>query len=198
MRHLFLLPMLLVLPIVCGASAAQARDPGDSYLTLAVQGRHIDGQWDIALRDLDAAMSLDQDGDGQLTWDEVRSQHRAIAAYALQRLDLSTEQGRCSIAVAAQLIDRRDDDVYTVLRFHAECPNPVTTLAIAYRLFADADSSHRGLVQITRAGQTSTAIFGRDDARQEIGLGEPDRWTRFNARVQDAIGRLRDLKLPGL
>jgi hypothetical protein len=187
MRRLFLLLML------CGATAAQAHD---SYLNLAVQGRHIDGQWDIALRDLDSVISLDQNGDGQLTWDEVRSQHRAIAAYALQRLDLSTEQGRCSIAVAGQLIDRHDDEPYTVLRFHAECPDPVTTLAIAYRLFADADAPHRGLVQLSRAGQTSAAIFGPDDARQDIRLGEADRWTRFNVQVRDAIGRLRDMKLP--
>jgi len=192
-RRLALLPLLL-----CGAmAAAQAYEPGDSYLTLAVQGQHIDGQWDIALRDLDSAMGLDQDGDGRLTWDEVRNQHKTIAAYLLQRLDLSTEQGRCSVAVAGQLIDKRADGAYSVLRFHAECPNPVTTLAIAYRLFADVDAPHRGLVKISWGQQSSTTIFGPDDARQSIKLGEPDRWTRFNVRVRDAIDRLLGMKMPG-
>jgi hypothetical protein len=38
------------------------------------------GQWDIALRDLDYAIGLDQDGDGQLTWDEIRPpcRHRRL------------------------------------------------------------------------------------------------------------------------
>ena len=43
----------------------------------------------IALRDLELAVGLDGDGDGQLTWDEVRGRHAAIAAYALTHLKLT-------------------------------------------------------------------------------------------------------------
>jgi hypothetical protein len=183
MRH-----CLFSLFLLCGVPAqAQAHKPSDSYLSLAVHDQQIDGQWDIALRDLDFAMGLDQDGDGQLTWDEVRRQHKAIAAYALQRLDLSTAKGRCSVAVADQLIDDHSDGAYTVLRFHAECPEPVAALTIAYRLFADLDPQHKGLVRIGYEGEISTAIFGPDDARQTIKLGNPDRWQQFGAYASHGI-----------
>ena len=46
----------------------------------------IELRWDIALRDLDAAIDLDADGDGRLTWREVRTAWPAIDAYALPRL----------------------------------------------------------------------------------------------------------------
>jgi len=31
---------------------ADAHKPSDSYLTLTVAGAHVEGRWDIALRDL--------------------------------------------------------------------------------------------------------------------------------------------------
>ena len=43
-------------------------------------------RWDIALRDLDAALDLDLDGDGRLTWGEVKTAWPRIEAYALERL----------------------------------------------------------------------------------------------------------------
>ncbi|MFC6521417.1 hypothetical protein ACFQAT_18570 [Undibacterium arcticum] len=67
-------------------SAVHAHKPSDSYLTLKVSDKTIEGQWDIALRDLDFAIGLDQDGNGELTWGEIRSRHHDIAAYALGRL----------------------------------------------------------------------------------------------------------------
>ena len=62
------------------AGAALAHKPSDSYLTIELRGTQIVGQWDIALRDLDFALGLDADGDGQITWGEVRSRHDEIAA----------------------------------------------------------------------------------------------------------------------
>ncbi len=54
---------------------AHAHKPSDSYLTLKVDGERIDGQWDIALRDLDYAISLDANQDGEITWGEVKAKH---------------------------------------------------------------------------------------------------------------------------
>ena len=63
-----------------GVTFAQAHKPSDSYLALSVQGDNMTGQWDVALRDLDFAIGLDADGDGEITWGEVKASHRAIAA----------------------------------------------------------------------------------------------------------------------
>jgi hypothetical protein len=159
MRFLILLCIFLAGPVL-------AHKPSDSYLTMKVDGQRIDGQWDIALRDLDNALRLD-DGDGRLTWDEVRSRHAEIAAYALSRLTLSTEGKVCAPAAVEQLVDQHSDGAYTVLRFVAQCAAPVARLNIDYRLFSDLDPQHRGLVQ---AGSGATAILGGDQPRQTLNL----------------------------
>ncbi|HSW26800.1 MAG TPA: hypothetical protein VLJ62_28855, partial [Burkholderiaceae bacterium] len=67
--------------------AADAHKPSDSYLSITqADSGALSGRWDIALRDLDFAIGLDADGDGAITWGEVRAKHADIAAYALARL----------------------------------------------------------------------------------------------------------------
>ena len=74
--------------VVVWAAAAQAHKPSDSYLVLRQTGSSVQGQWDIALRDLDYAIGLDADSDGAITWGELRARRDAITSYALSRLQL--------------------------------------------------------------------------------------------------------------
>lgn len=183
-----LVKMALACALLCGAQApAHAHKPSDSYLTLNVNGAQIDGQWDIALRDLDFAIGLDQDGDGRLTWGEIRGRHQAIAAYAAQRLNLATAQGPCPLVIGTQLIDNHTDGAYSVLRLSAVCPAPVTTLEIGYRLFADLDPQHKGLLKISHAGTTATAIFDPQHAQQGIAVAAPDQLAQFGAYLRHGV-----------
>jgi hypothetical protein len=174
---------LLLSLLLCLALPAQAHKPSDSYLTLKVDGAKVDGQWDIALRDLDVALNLDQDGNGELTWDEIRAQHDAIAAYALSRLTLSN----CVLSAGEQLIDNHTDGAYTVLRFHAACPDKLEALEVGYRLFAELDPQHKGLLKLENAGLTSTAIFSPDQARQTLSLQTPSTWTQFADYIKHGV-----------
>lgn len=160
--------LALLVALLCMPSPAHAHKPSDSYLTLSVEDRHVTGQWDIALRDLDVALHLDQDGDGALTWDEVRGQHQRIAAYALSRLELSTAQGACAVTAGEQLVDHHTDGAYTVLRFSAACPAGAAPLTVGYRLFAEIDPQHKGLLNIVHEGASSTAILDPDHPRQTL------------------------------
>ena len=169
------------------ALPAHAHKPSDSYLALDVRGAQITGQWDIALRDLDFAIGLDQDGDGKLTWDEIRARHAAIAAYALERLKLSAAQGACTVDIGEQLIDDHTDGAYNVLRFGLACPAPVTALTIDYRLFADLDPQHKGLLRLTHDGLTSTAIFDPQHAVHTLSLVAPDRLAQFGDYIKEGV-----------
>jgi hypothetical protein len=182
-----MLRALLFSLLLLALGTAQAHKPSDSYLTLKVEGTQVSGQWDIALRDLDFALRLDQNGDGELSWDEIRSQHPIIAGYARERLALSTAQGACPITVGQQQIDHHTDGAYTVLRFTAACPGAIDALTIAYRLFADTDPQHKGLVRIERQGVSSTAIFSPEQARQTLSLAAPDRLAQFGDYVRHGV-----------
>lgn len=179
---------LLCLALYAWLAPAQAHKPSDSYLSIDVHGQQIDGQWDIALRDLDFAIGLDGNGDGELTWDEIRSRHPAIAAYALQRLQVASDQGVCPLQVTQQLIDDHTDGAYNVLRFHGLCPGAApSSLSIGYTLFADLDPQHKGLLKLSNSGHTQTAIFDPDSPRQTISLAAPDRLAQFGAYVKNGI-----------
>ncbi|WP_082616799.1 TonB-dependent receptor domain-containing protein [Massilia sp. Root418] len=183
-----------VLATVLATGTAHAHKPSDSYLTLRAAGQQIDGQWDIALRDLDYALGLDSDGDGQLTWDEVRERHPQIAAYALSRLSLATggaASAPCTIAAGAQLIDNHTDGAYSVLRFRAHCPAVPEALRIGYRLFADTDPQHKGLLRLEHAAggspHSSSAIFGSDQPEQVLQLAQSSRLAQFSAYLKHGV-----------
>lgn len=159
--------------------AAFAHKPSDSYLTLKLNQQKIDGQWDIALRDLDAAIGLDQDGNGELTWDEIRSKHRDIAAYALARLALSAGGAACPAKVSEHLIDEHSDGAYAVLRFQAECTAPIAALEVRYTLLFDLDPQHKGLLRLENRGQTSSAIFSPEHAVQSLQLAQAGKLKQF-------------------
>lgn len=177
--------LLLLLALLCGP--ASAHKPSDSYLALNVDGERIEGQWDIALRDLDFAIGLDGDGDGQLTWDEIRSRHPDIAAYALSRLRLASGDTACAVTPGQQLIDHHTDGAYTVLRFRATCPTAPTRLRITYRAFAGIDPQHKGLARIIHDGRTTTAIFGADTPEQTITLAAPSRLRELTDYVEHGV-----------
>ena len=161
--------------LCCFCLAAHAHKPSDSYLTMKVQGRLIEGQWDIALRDLDGAIGLDGNGNGELTWDEIRAGHGDITAYALSRLSLSSGGAGCEAKAVEHLVDRHSDGAYSVLRFHAECPHVIGVLDIRYNLLFDIDAQHKGLLRLEHDGRTSTAIFAPDNMVQQFELASNHR-----------------------
>ena len=166
---------------------ASAHKPSDSYLTLNVAGAQVDGQWDIALRDLDMAIGLDADGNGELTWDEVRLRHQAIAAYALARLKLSNGGAACPLQVTGHLLDDHTDGAYAVMRLRATCPAEVAALDVDYGLLFDIDPQHKGLLKLSHGAHTSTAIFTPDTARQQLQLAGASRWRQFADYVRHGV-----------
>lgn len=172
---------------MCMAGAASAHKPSDSYLVLHVAGKQVTGQWDIALRDLDVAIGLDQDGDGELTWDEVRARHDAIAAYALARLTLASDGAACPLRVTEHLLDDHSDGAYAVLRLQATCAADIVALDANYRLLFDIDPQHKGLLRLSHQAQTSTAIFTPSSPVQKLQVADASRWRQFGDYVKHGV-----------
>lgn len=182
-----LLAILMLLALFGGPPPAWAHKPSDSYLTLRVAADRIDGQWDIALRDLDFALGLDANGDGQITWGEVRAQHASIAAYALSRLDLVADGQPCPTQPIEHLVDSHSDGSYAVLRFSARCPAPIRELAATYRLFFDLDRQHKGLLGLQHADTTSSVVFTPEKPTQVLVLAQIGRWQQFAAYLSEGV-----------
>ena len=170
---------LIALLFAFAAAQALAHNPSDSYLGLVVDGPSIEGQWDIALRDLEVVVGLDANGNGEISWGEVRASHAAIASYALARLTLRSGASACPARVTGLLVDEHDDGTFAVLRFVATCSDSVTKLDVDYTLLFDVDPQHRGLLRLEHAGATRTAIFSPERSRQSFELAQPSRWQQL-------------------
>ncbi len=172
------------------AGAAAAHKPSDSYLSLAADAADaavLTGHWDIALRDLDVAIGLDADGDGNITWGEVRGRHADIAALASAHLAIAADGRACRLVVGAQQVDSHTDGAYSVLPLTATCPAAPVRLEIGYTLFAELDPQHRGLLQLAANGATRAAILGPQAPRQVFELARVNRWQQFVDYATDGV-----------
>jgi HupE/UreJ protein len=165
--------------LVLAAPWALAHKPSDSYLAVRVEGARVIGQWDIALRDLDFAIGLDDNGDGDITWGEVRAHHSDIAAYALARLKLRSRNADCPVHATDFLADDHSDGAYSVMRFEGACPEEVEAIEIRYSLFADLDPQHKGLLRLEHGAGTRTGIFSPERATQSFELEKISALTQF-------------------
>lgn len=135
-----------------------AHKASDAYLQIEVQPKSLQVRWDIALRDLDAVLPLDADGDRQLTWGEVRAALPAIEAHVRPALQIEG----CALHPDAHALERRADGTYLALGLRADCTPPVG-LPLRYTLFADSDATHRGVANLRHA-----------DGRTELRLLDPN------------------------
>ena len=168
---------------------AGAHKPSDSYLGLTVGEQGLQGRWDIALRDLDFALGLDADGNGEINWGEVRARHADIAAYATARLSVQADGTPCRIAVGEQLVDEHTDGAYSVLPLALDCggERTPTVLQLGYTLFAELDPQHRGLLSLSAGGATRTAVLGGAAASQSFELARVERWRQFLDYLREGV-----------
>jgi hypothetical protein len=176
--------------LMCWCTPVLAHKSSDSFLHLAAHGSVISAQWDIALRDLDGALALDANGDGLLTWGEVRQRERSLAGYALQRLVLANAGKACTSEPGDLLIDSLTDGSYAILRFEARCDAEIQALQVDYRLFADIDAGHRGLLNLTLGGRTYTQVLGPDAPMASFSADQDSRWRQLLGYLRTGISHI--------
>lgn len=185
-RWLFTLVAMLL------SASAWAHKPSDSYLTLraAQDSSDIAVRWDIALRDLDYVLQLDRDGNGELSWGEVRQREADIVNLANSRLALSAGGTTCPWAATQPLmLDKHSDGTYAVLQMNARCASLAGDLKARYSLLFDVDPTHRGLVQWVAPGSATgqALIFGTESAEQSLALLPAGAWQTLVQYLVDGV-----------
>lgn len=169
---------------------AFAHKPSDAYLRMSIDRGGLAGSWDIAIRDLDHALGLDLNGDGRIIWGELRAREAEVAAYALARLDIATAAGACAIAAGQMLVDRHGDGAYAVLPLDVRCPGAVSAVRLDYRLFAELDRLHRGLVQVADGDVAHSAVLSPAMPTMRVTRSAPDRLAEALAFVGHGVSHV--------
>jgi len=144
-------------------NSARAHTSSTAWLQLVVSNRIAGAQLELPLRDLDEALGLDANDDGQLTWGELRRRETDLQALVQRGLPL-----RCGDAVpvwklAGLQVSERSEVPCAVLRLSAQLPDEPTDLALDYHLFFDQDPLHRCLV-----GGAVTTVLSPEHRRFEV------------------------------
>jgi hypothetical protein len=165
-------------------SHANAHSASDAFLTLTVQKRShrngdrtiVQAQWDVALRDLDFVLRLDDNGDGDISWHELRAHQNAIAQYAYRFIHFAGAGagagagGACLLEPRRQMVDYHADGAYAALFFTIVCDATSTQLALDYELFFDLDPSHRGIMVMRSGDSVATAVLSPDNSHIQLPL----------------------------
>ena len=161
--------LALCLALMGVAGAASAHLASDSYLRVEIGADGtVSGRWDVALRDLDVAVGLDTNADGNITWGELRAKWREIEDYAFARLTIAGAGGSCRLKPLSPMVDNHAGNAYAVLPFSADCPPASGKLTLTYRLLFEIDPTHRGLLTVVRDGSVMTDVMTPEHA--SIGL----------------------------
>lgn len=171
-RIRFFLLAILALALPLGVAAHSA---STAWLSLKVSESTIEGTWDIAVRDVDLALTLDADRDGRVTWGEIRRRRSEIEAWALGGLSLATGGIEIPLKVTRVAVSTASETECLQLQIRGTGVPSGRSLTLKYRLLLDLDPMHRGLVRVsTPANPAGTAgILGPDRPQLVIELNDP-------------------------
>ena len=181
MKHLrpFMRDLMIAGVAALVSLSARAHSASDAYLTLAVQKATgagpaaqtvVHGQWDIALRDLDFVLKLDDNGDGEIVWGELRRHQKVISEYAYSYIRFTSDGKVCSVVPIRQAVDYHADGAYAALFFDVLCSGAAKRMTLDYRMFFQIDPSHRGILVLHSGENIATSVLSPQNARVELAL----------------------------
>lgn len=176
---------LMALLVAC--CSARAHIASNGFLSIAVDNTHLSGSMELAIRDAELAVGLDHDGNGKVTWGELKSSQVALQNYVLGHLRLAGNDAPCTLAFGSLKVNERVDGSYLWLPFTADCREKLDTLSIDYHVLDAEDPSHRGLLTLTANGAAQTAVLGGTAKPRQFKLKDPLAWSAFTEYLHAGI-----------
>ncbi|HSD75060.1 MAG TPA: HupE/UreJ family protein [Steroidobacteraceae bacterium] len=155
---------VLAVIVALWTPGALAHSLSASYLTVnaTTDRAKLAGRWEISLTDLQMLLDLDVNGDGAVTWAEVKARFDRIATVALPGLKLERGAARCPARLSALSLNERSDGYYAVLDFVAACAASRGELSVGEHLFFERDRTHRTVLAVHAGERHSAAVLTPD------------------------------------
>jgi HupE / UreJ protein len=171
--------VVLMFLLLLAGPLAQAHIASNGFVTLHVADTKVSGTIELAIRDGELAVGLDRDGDGKVTWGELRSSQTALQNYVRGHLHVASTDGPCPLGFGPVEVNDRVDGSYLWLPLTGECGGGVKRLFIDYTLLDAEDPSHRGLLTLFANGTAQTAVLGGGAGTRQFELDHVSSWSAF-------------------
>lgn len=155
---------------------AWAHKGSDAYLLVSDQPTLV-LSYSVAIKDLAMVVNLDTDGDGKVTWGEVKAATPAISALLTQEIGLS-DSG--ALVWNFDGLEARGDGAYMRMKATPEI-SPGAAPALRYTLFKTEDASHRLLVAGQLNGKDLLLTLSPTQTQATV-LGESVKGTQIQVR----------------
>ena len=161
----FFLSFMVVMGL---AGTALAHETTKSFVTLTRDGGDLTANLRIAFRDIEVAVWIDEDLDGQITWGETTRRINAVSDYVTAAL-IFDAGGPCDMTRTRAGKSENGGLAYLDLTFQGTCPDPDAALRVTSRLFAEFDPDHRLFLTATIGDAVTTTLLGAAEPSVDLG-----------------------------
>lgn len=171
---------LLLWSVAAFAQAQPAHDPAqghgrESSLSLYVDEAHVRGEWQVPLRELDTALALDSNRDGDITWPEIENRRKDIEEYLHANLRMLADGADPGVRFDKLVLGTQRGEQYVLSQMSATASRPIQSLDVDYTLLFEQHPEHRATLKVIWQGKGSqrativapgtATIFARTDAQ---------------------------------
>lgn len=177
---------------ILGGPAA-AHETTRSYLTITAEEANVTADFRIAFRDIEVAIWMDENLDGQITWGEAKRRMEAVDAYVLSNVSLATPLGACTLKHSGASSSSDAGIDYLDLSFTGTCPAPASgrpELTLHSTLFTDIDLDHRMFLTAMVQGIQSTEVLSRFTPNVALDASSQGAWATFVSYFTSGIQHL--------
>jgi len=162
------------------SSSAYSHQTSTSYFTAELNDSGaLSGELQIRLYDLERAIGLDQDRNGELTWGEALSHAEDVEEYIGSALVFQRNQQGCAASFAgAWQLDTHFNEPYLVLPVSAQCALK-GDLQIDYSGFFDYDNEHKVLFSLRTDNQNYSRVISDDKRQLNLDAANGTLWATF-------------------
>ncbi len=176
---------LLLLLLPAGASAREAHE---SYLTLKVDRTSLTGEWKIPLRDLDSALQLDANRDGEIAWPEIEHRREDIERYLHSHVRIRTDGVDAGLSFNKLVYGAQEGEPFILSQLAAEAPGEINRLDLDYSLLFEPHPDQRCVLKIVWSGQ------GLHNGKHEVVISPQSGALAFTRASASSTGFLQFLQ----
>ncbi len=171
------------------AGGVQAHETTRSYVTLNRDGTTVTTNVRLAFRDVEVAVWIDEDLDGQITWAETDRRIEAVSQYVTTKLLLDSG-GPCVLTRTDAGVSSTSGVYFLDLVYAATCPDAALPLSVRTQMFLDIDPDHRMFLTARSAGTLTTTLLSADTPSVDLTEDTGGAWSAFVRYFREGVTHL--------